>query len=1047
MYTEQKKMINYNIITVEASKLIEKLNVRDYEFDYENPRQRRCFLKSTESYSDCALFYQLRKVLNVDASDNADAIKKFLIFVDFGNLFMGMSENKENRLKEIFETGISIRYSSEEIINYVPFDKSNSMSKKCKISFIDKRLLSSINHRLNLDMSFKNQRINLCKFYSYKGLYMSEGKRVCLDKSILDDTKVIVIDDNYAYAGFQEIFTAKKEDGSNKWIMLNADDPQNKYSKNYTEKRKEYKIDKMFDGEGIISPEYSKILNKECGMMRAEIILTKSMMKCSRWLMDELSGKEHDCMKYYFDKFHEYDHALYIGQSNLDYGMKQYTKLNYQLLNTLALSDAEFDEMIGDHMKWVKDPLGYLETVEKWSEDMTDDEGEESDDEKYYNYDNWTKENTWSYALSGNPVFSHEYRVKNNLKMISNGLKNDCAKGRLIVKGEVRYLSRDLLTFLIDMIASNDKISPVVVKHLNSMCIFKDRFFMPGNNITLDKDKYYPIFRNPHLSRNEQCALRPYYKGKKKRGSNIYYKYFGHLSGVIMVSAFSMVPQALGGADFDGDIVKVIDDERVRAAVLRSVYDVRDSENDKAIFLQRKLPIIVIPQTGKDNDSEVKDIIPFAIVKNTFSNRVGQISNLSIKLGGIEYGKEAKEVVHNCSECTILTGIEIDAAKTGEHPDIKEIVKYANEIKEDFDYVAGFKNKINDLIREHHYFYKNQLTVKKNKYSVKRRKYDNDAIIEYNYSEDQRNIDRLPKAFMDSISYDITLYGEMTGQRYLYFQFLKNNEWKKNIEDGARSRVAAVIACYNRLKDLYVRYYKYNESINDDKLEGYVKTILKLQYDHDKYNEMVYEVLPEIWTYIDSFFETKQDAENAISYLDACNWQYLLAPQKEKVLRDLFDKKVSDRHLYEDGAGDKVKDLLCNFDERGYYLLYYIIRDVILLFESREAEEEIMDKLTADDDVEEEYVIDREYYDIIYEEFYNKLIDRINDKRNDWNKLLMNDCKKKIDEILEKTGEIMKLHIFWSLRGSGNVDGNSQFFWEYVTKDQLDCFAVKGAVE
>lgn len=46
METEEKQVVRYNIITVDASKLIKKLNVMsnsdsndNFEFDYENPRQ------------------------------------------------------------------------------------------------------------------------------------------------------------------------------------------------------------------------------------------------------------------------------------------------------------------------------------------------------------------------------------------------------------------------------------------------------------------------------------------------------------------------------------------------------------------------------------------------------------------------------------------------------------------------------------------------------------------------------------------------------------------------------------------------------------------------------------------------------------------------------------------------------------------------------------------------------------------------------------------------------------------------------------------------
>lgn len=68
--------------------------------------------------------------------------------------------------------------------------------------------------------------------------------------------------------------------------------------------------------------------------------------------------------------------------------------------------------------------------------------------------------------------------------------------------------------------------------------------------------------RNPHLSRNEQIILR----AAEKYGS-LYEKYFSHLKGAVMISAASNVVMTLGGADFDGDLVKIIKDSRIVQAV------------------------------------------------------------------------------------------------------------------------------------------------------------------------------------------------------------------------------------------------------------------------------------------------------------------------------------------------------------------------------------------------------------------------------------------------------------------------------------------------
>ena len=77
--------------------------------------------------------------------------------------------------------------------------------------------------------------------------------------------------------------------------------------------------------------------------------------------------------------------------------------------------------------------------------------------------------------------------------------------------------------------------------------------YAPGNSYGTDYK--YSLLRNPHISKNESVQVRPlkdvgYYRNK----------YFSHLTDVIMVPDNSNIPMRLGGADFDGDMVKTIAD-------------------------------------------------------------------------------------------------------------------------------------------------------------------------------------------------------------------------------------------------------------------------------------------------------------------------------------------------------------------------------------------------------------------------------------------------------------------------------------------------------
>lgn len=65
------------------------------------------------------------------------------------------------------------------------------------------------------------------------------------------------------------------------------------------------------------------------------------------------------------------------------------------------------------------------------------------------------------------------------------------------------------------------------------------------------------LLRSPHIARNEEILLRPYGKEEALRKY-----YLGHLSDVVMVDAEMYAAERLGGADYDGDMIKTIADPR-----------------------------------------------------------------------------------------------------------------------------------------------------------------------------------------------------------------------------------------------------------------------------------------------------------------------------------------------------------------------------------------------------------------------------------------------------------------------------------------------------
>ena len=139
--------------------------------------------------------------------------------------------------------------------------------------------------------------------------------------------------------------------------------------------------------------------------------------------------------------------------------------------------------------------------------------------------------------------------------------------------------------------------------------------------------------------------------------------YLSHLTDVVMVNWDSLTAERLGGADFDGDMIKTISDPIVNRCVKR---------NSKA-----ETPLLKIPSAEPVIRDATDWQARFETVKSTFSSRVGQISNAALNRSIIAYNENSDDELRDkCREETetlaILTGLEIDSAKSGVKPDLTE---------------------------------------------------------------------------------------------------------------------------------------------------------------------------------------------------------------------------------------------------------------------------------------------------------------------------------------------------------------------------------------
>ena len=426
-----------------------------------------------------------------------------------------------------------------------------------------------------------------------------------------------------------------------------------------------------------------------------EMILTESMFKAYRWLnikFENKTGKgvekeakkeaKKEAWQYYWDKIKEYNHSLYISEKNatrelVDKDNKDltYTKLNYQIIHTVGFSEAEIMKLVDQSFRYKKKyENNELENVDKLDseQDIDDDFYKENDNLEDNEERKRKSSHDWvQIAVKENPEFRETAWVKEELKDASNKMIKDFQNGHILIRGTTRYLSTDLFG-LMQYIASNlgykeNETDKVEIEPQATLREYQ--FYSPGCK-NLDPKHNYGISRNPHIARNEHVMLKPLPVGTENENNKKlrhYEEYFGKLTGVLMVSPASLVAQRMGGADYDGDKVRLIESKIYNIPLEEKIID---SAGEKL-----KLPLIRIEPAAalKEKWSDQYRQREYELYRAINENRVGKFSNLAFKLGCLAYGFcEDEEYKKKTLDFTIYTGLELDSVKSGVRPKINE---------------------------------------------------------------------------------------------------------------------------------------------------------------------------------------------------------------------------------------------------------------------------------------------------------------------------------------------------------------------------------------
>lgn len=183
--------ITYEIPMLSARGIIsyaEKKNDETYSFNLSSRETERCLINKENSLQqDCAMFYQIMSVLTSDKFTQPKKdmtitdLMDVIVYIDFSGIFDRDSKSERIRLRQLkakymfSPEGINLDLGTGTF-NFVAFERSASMSRNARLSFIRSDIYEEVKSRIQLDMD-----IGLCqlsKLYAYNGLMFSGGKKI-----------------------------------------------------------------------------------------------------------------------------------------------------------------------------------------------------------------------------------------------------------------------------------------------------------------------------------------------------------------------------------------------------------------------------------------------------------------------------------------------------------------------------------------------------------------------------------------------------------------------------------------------------------------------------------------------------------------------------------------------------------------------------------------------------------------------------------------------------------------------------------------------------
>ena len=886
---------------------------------------RRCVVSGRQEQEENALFFQIQCAFHGDGfipteePGVVEDLSAVLCYVDFSGIFdRSPASPRVARLQTLAETlfrpeGVTLDLGDGPR-QYAAFERSNSMSRQGRLSFLRADLWETVRRRIMLDLELG--QCQLSKLYAYNGLMLSSGTRV--EGIEIDRPHRVIVVDNHALQRSARVITVEDVGGT---------DSVRRYQR--VERMEDFSVTE-FDGEGLISKEYAARLNRALGgrhtsfqirlpfvkgmlhqvdfhdffrsagtthltdlwgvnhpVAKVDVILTKSMFKGYGWLTE--NGKSWED---YWAAFRKYRHALYV--TNVSKERPQgFTQLNYQFLTTLSMTGEEFRPRdLPDG--WEHSPK---EDARQWLTKATETEYYKLRADAAYRRQVFTRQAGWWGAdrksrayllgklLEKNPAFIGESVYQEQLEAMAQRLLKDYALGRLQVAGDVRFLSGDLLQFLVTLLDVTPK------KRTKSQWTF----LSVAQSIEFQDHAFYAprpgykgksactLLRNPHIARNEEILLDPYRPVEQMRKH-----YLGHLTDVVMVSSTMYAAERLGGADFDGDMVKTIADPIVNRCVQKN-YQCQNLDN------LGNLPFLKIPSI-QARVQDAKDWrARFQTVRDTFSSRVGQISNAALARSVIAYNEnspsaERQQAREEVETLAILTGLEIDSAKSGVKPDLSPYL--------------GKPRKQKNLFLTYKYRMEGRAEKRKGAWSPA--KQARDFLRSTDWEQVDANLERLPYLAWQLEEHTPKLR-EPSQPDEVLFSFAQDLQWKEKLPQSCLKLVEEMILEYQRCLG------RIRVSMAPVREQSHRTDVERILYARGQEELVTAEELYAAFSAL--------EPEQAAALLEEIReqvWQFLPPGERESFLRE---------HLPADIV-DAFGELLCDFRAGGYRILGDLLLDV-----------------------------------------------------------------------------------------------------------------------